>query len=132
MAILSRDAIRKKTQGYKTQVVPIPSWGGEVIVRELTGEEVTQVGLAAVDEEGNPQADGVTLSNILAAMPQIVAWTVVDEGLQPILTVEDVRAMTSEHLDVIQELAEIALELSDLTEATGEEDGQEDGEPDPN
>lgn len=133
MALLNRKQIVKRTQGYKTEVVPVPEWGGEVIVRELTADETTKIGVAAMDADGlDIGAPVVSLDQIAETMPKIVAWTVVDEDLNPILTVEDVKAMTASNMEVINMLGTKALELSGLTEELGDDEAEAEAEPDPN
>lgn len=129
MALLNRHNIVNKTQGYKTERVEVPEWGGEVIVRELTAQEVTKIGVAAAESvEGELTQAAIRLEQIADTMPQIVAWTVVDENLMPILTLSDVLAMTASNMNVINRLGTKALELSDLTEDLPDEVE----EPDPN
>lgn len=126
MALLTRSKIVEQTQGYKTERILVPEWGGEVIVREMTAQEVTKIGVAAMDsQEGQLSKSNVSLEQIADTMPQIVAWTVVNEDLLPLLTLEDVQRMTSDYMEVIQMLGLKALELSDLTE-------DDEGESDPN
>ena len=127
MKQLNRKQIVEKTHGYKTEKVDIPEWDGFVYVRELTAPEVTKVGLSSVDpEEGVVSKTVIALEAMMDVIPQIVAWAVVDEDLNPVLSLEDVQGMTGENLPVIQMLGYKALELSGLTEDTEEE---EDGEP---
>ena len=127
MALLNRKQIVKRTQGYKTEVVSVPEWGGDVIVRELTADETTKIGVAAMDAEGlDIGAPVVSLDQIAETMPKIVAWTVVDEDLNPLLTVEDVKAMTASNMEVINRLGTKALELSGLTEEMDEAEAEQD------
>lgn len=128
MAFLSRSKIIEKTHGYKTEVVHIPEWGGDVLVRELNSSEVTRIGASAIDATGTTdmdliQAQGIGNMELVAGMmPQIVAWTVCDENLNPILSVEDVRKMTAQNMEIIQMLGEKALELSGLLDEASEPD----------
>lgn len=130
MALLKRSKIVEKTQGYKTAEVEVPEWGepGDyVIVRELTAQEVTKIGVAAIESEGGEISKAaIRLEQVADVMPQIVAWTVVDENLVPMLTLADVLAMTSENMEVINRLGTKALELSDLTEEIPDEDETQD------
>jgi len=131
MALLNRKQIVKRTQGYKTEVVPVPEWGGEVIVRELSADETTKIGIAAMDADGvDIAAPVVALDQIVETLPKIVSWCVVDEDLKPILTLEDVKAMTASNMEVINMLGTKALELSGLTEEMDE--AEVDAEADPN
>ena len=127
MKALTRAEIVKKTHGYQTEWVDIPEWGGKVLVRELTAEEVTKIGVAAIHTgEGlDPTVAAVRIEDIATVLPQVVSWTVVDEDLNSILSETDIKAMSGNSMEAIQTLAEKAFELSGLLE-------DEDEEPDPN
>lgn len=122
MAILNRAQIVEKTHGYRTELVPVPEWGGEVLVRELNSTEVTRIGASTIESHGTDLAKAtIRMEEIADLMPQLVAWAVVDEELKPLLTLEDVRTMTAAHMETIQMLGLKALELSGLTEEVPDE-----------
>lgn len=117
MGLLSRKQIVEKSQGYAVERVPVPEWGGDVLVRELTVPEVTSIGIGAVDEKtGEIKTEAVGLDAIVEVLPQIVSWTVIDASNTPLLTLEDVKAMKGKDFPIVQRLALKALELTGLVE----------------
>lgn len=117
MALLDKKALKEQLGGFKTEVVPVPEWGGELLVRELTTTEVMQIGSSAVDPETGAVKDGaIPLEEMAAAFPIIVAHAVVDENMNPLFTAAEVNALPARYLDVVQRLGMKALELTGLVE----------------
>jgi len=72
MAVLSREQI-VKADDRRTEVVPVPEWGGEVIVRALSSEELDSWEQWIVDNRVGEN----TCPNLRASL---VARSVVDES----------------------------------------------------
>lgn len=119
-----------EAQALRTDAVDVPEWGegAQVRVRELTTAEILALvreifagsGQAMPtdrDEVAAMLADGdLDLAALVDLFPQVVAWCVVDEDLEPILSLEDVERFAGRSFNVIQRIAERALELSDFGE----------------
>lgn len=129
--LLTRSQILKTTQGYRTEELYVSAWEGTVLVRELTAQEVGELGTLAENVRAADPSSGVMLSEIVSFFPVIAAWVVVDEQLESILTADDVRAMTGSNLVVIRPIVELAFKLSELESLQAQPDG-EDEKPDPN
>ena len=141
MAFLTRSAIIEKAHGFKTEVVAVPEWGGDVLVRELSVTEVTHIGMEVLASRRSVRMDELDSLDDLTAVridirslgklfPQIVAWCVVDEAMGSVLSVNDVEQMTGESSEAVQRIATVALRLSGLAAgrpAEGEEPEGEDG-----
>jgi len=132
---LSRDQILTTQEGIRTQEVPVPEWGGVVLVRELTAIQAAELGLFAVSDDGRISMDGdkldrdsVSVTELVAMFPRVVAACVVDEDLNAVLSIDDVRAMGARSSAPIQRIAEIALNISGLSD-TETDDESEDSPP---
>ena len=84
MALLTREAILQ-AQDLPTEQVHVPEWGGDVLVRALTGAERDRFEQSIVEQRG--KSTRMNLQNIRA---KLVALTVVDEQGNRIFKDEDV------------------------------------------
>jgi hypothetical protein len=110
MAILGRDQILQ-AQDIKTQTVPVPEWGGEVIVRALTGAERDAYESSCVEMQ-----DGKQVPNLKNIRAKLVSLTVVDEQGKRLFTSADVEALGKKSGAVLDRLFDVARELSGLTQ----------------
>ena len=94
-------------QGFKTEEVE--AWGGSVLVRGLSAVEVTDLGVGMMGEDGMDTAKAITL------FPKIVAYALVDEGGNQLLSENDVRQLSGESVGVMQNIVNVAFRLSGLT-----------------
>lgn len=123
--LLNREQILKTTHGFQTQEVE--AFNGVVLVRQLTAAEFNEVTVSMVNtgeitlETAQEQLAEIKLDpvSLTSMFPQIVAWTVVDEDMESILSLEDVQAMVGTWMSDLQVVAATALELSGL-----EDDGE--------
>lgn len=132
---LTRAGIIEQTHGYRTAEMEIPEWGGTVLVRELTANQLTQLGIVSANLQADqieaaqedPELVKVNLdmSAIVDLFPLVVSWCVVDENMRPILTAEDVQGMTGSSVAPIQRIVAKAMELTGVSDDEAEE-------PDPN
>src|SRR5690554_121558 len=108
MALLSREAILQ-AQDLPTERVPVPEWGGEVIVRGLTGAERDQFEQSIVETRGkNPK---VNLRNIRA---KLVVLCCVDEQGNRIFRDEDAEVLGQKSAVALNRVFEVAQRLSGL------------------
>lgn len=149
---LSREGIVTASHGYVTEEVDVPEWGGTVLVREMTVPEVTKLGMVAIQGgyplSGAESATGplgtkgagdtvpvrfdlaTLLPHIVDLFPEIVSWCVVDEELKPLLSLEDVLAMAGRSTGPVQQIATVALRLSNLGASKDEDEDGAEGEAD--
>jgi len=99
--------------GFKTQEIEIPAWGGTVLVRELTADEVEQIGFGMADEEGK-----VDPSKARGRMPWIVARCVINEKEERIFVDGDAKRLAQKGGDAVVKVATTVLELSGLVDAS--------------
>lgn len=113
--MLNREQILQNVGGVRRE--QIDAFGGKVLVRELSAELLMSVGVQAQEGMGDASA-------MAAVFPQIVAACLVDEDMEPLLTIEDVARMPASAFDDIQAVALKALELSGLlAEGEAEKNG---------
>jgi len=105
--LLSKEDILKGAQ--KREVLRLPGYEKDVVVRPLTDAELTEVfrvfGAVPVDESGFPRLDQVSVSDNLVAMRKIAAAALVE----PRLSEDDVGAM---QFGAPAQIAQRVLEIS--------------------
>jgi hypothetical protein len=115
MAILTRQAILA-CNDLKTETVSVPEWGGEVIVRSMTGAQRDEYEAAVMQQRGkNVQI------NLRGARARMVAWTVVDENGQRLFEPNDVDALGEKNAAALDLVFGIAMRLSGMTKADVDE-----------
>lgn len=95
--------------GFVTKEIEVPAWGGTVLVRELTADEVEQIGFGMTGEDGK-----VDPSKARGRMPWIVARCVIDEKHERIFVDGDARRLAQRGGNAIIEIATAVLEMSGL------------------
>lgn len=115
MSVLTKDAILNCSD-LITEIVSVPEWGGEVIVRCLTGEERDELEALVVQEksEGDRKVD---LSNFRA---KLVALSVIDEKGDRLFTIEDVVKLAKKSAKALDRVFNVAERLSALRSKDGE------------
>lgn len=94
----------------KTEAVPVPEWGGDVIVRTMTGadRDAFESSLITVDAEGKRVSD---LSNMRA---KLVAMTVIDDNGDRLFTAEDIGALSHKSAAAIEAVFKVAQRLNGM------------------
>ena len=110
MAILTREQILG-VNDIKTETISVPEWGGEVLVKALSGAERDQFEIDSLTGKGKNQH--VNLQNIRA---RLVARTVVDETGARIFQDGDVKALGAKSAAALQRVFDAAQKLSGLTD----------------
>jgi hypothetical protein len=118
---LTRDAILKAAV-LKTEDVPVPEWGGSVLVRELRGRERDEWEASLAVQRGRQMVPDV--ANMRA---KLVARTVVDADGEPVFTQQDVAALGELSAAALDRVFEAASRLSALNPADVEEMGKASG-----
>jgi hypothetical protein len=108
---LGRDAILA-AKALKTEDVPVPEWGGSVLVRELPGRERDEWEASLAVQRGKQMVPDV--ANMRA---KLVARSVIGEDGKPVFTQQDVSALGELSAAALDRVFEVASRLSGLSEA---------------
>ena len=112
---LTRDAILAAAT-LKTEDVPVPEWGGSVLVRELRGRERDEWEASLAVQRGRQMVPDV--ANMRA---KLVARVVVGEDGEPVFTQQDVYALGELSAAALDRVFEVASRLSGLNPDSLEE-----------
>ena len=115
MSVLKKDEILN-CNDLVTEIVSVPEWSGEVIVRCLTGEERDELESLVVQEksEGDRKVD---LSNFRA---RLIALSAIDEKGDRLFTIEDVIKLGKKSAKALDRVFNVAERLSALRNQDGE------------
>lgn len=118
---LGRDAILKAA-ALKTEDVPVPEWGGSVLVRELRGRERDEwEGSLTVQRGGQMVPD---VANMRA---KLAARCIVGDDLEPLFTQQDVAALGELSAAALDRVFNAASRLSGLNAAALEDAAKNSG-----
>lgn len=95
-----------------TEKVPVPEWGGTVLVRGLTAAERDAYDMSLVEQREGVQ--GISLTNMTNMRARLVARCVVDEKGTRLFNDEDVEALGQKSGTPIDRIAEVARRLSGM------------------
>ena len=112
---LTRDAILAAA-ALKTEDVPVPEWGGSVLVRELRGRERDEWEASLAVQRGRQMVPDV--ANMRA---KLVARCVVDAEGEPVFSQQDVNALGELSAAALDRVFEVASRLSALNPDSLEE-----------
>lgn len=107
--ILSRDQILS-AQDIPTETVSVPEWGGEVIVRGMTGTDRDAFEASVVS-----MRDGAAKVDMHNMRAKLVATCVIGEDGARMFTDEDVLELGKKSAQAINRVFEVAQRLSGLT-----------------
>ena len=112
--LLTRQAILD-AQDIGREVVPVPEWGGSVLIRGLTGRERDAFEASIVRMQRGAPGAGMerSLQNIRA---RLVAMAAIDEAGARLFEDRDVRALGEKSAAALDRLFDVARRLSGLTE----------------
>lgn len=116
---LNRDAILGVSD-LQTEKVDVPEWGGEVIVRGLTGEErdAFEASRRQVRNAGTPKAEVVlVLDNTRASL---LVKCLIDEHGERLFTDRDAPALGQKNGAVLDRLFDVASRLSGMSDDEAE------------
>lgn len=117
--ILNREAILQSSD-LKTETVSVPEWGGEVLVKGMSGTErdAFEAGnILRKDKNGKP---GFEL-NAVNIRARLCSLCIVDETGKRLFTDTDVEALGRKNAAALHRVFEVAQRLSGLTKADVEE-----------
>ena len=113
--LLTREAILEAVD-LGREVVPVPEWGGSVLMRGLTGRERDAFEASIVRMQGGAPGAGMerSLQNIRA---RLVAMAAIDESGARLFEDRDVRALGEKSAAALDRLFDVARRLSGMSEA---------------
>lgn len=126
MALLTRDQILSAAD-LKRETLDVPEWGGEVIVRSLTGAERDAFEDSVVKQRGKTRE-----LNLRNARARLVSLSLIDESGSRLFSDGDVEALGRKSAAALDRVFAAAQRLSGLTEndidelAKNSESGQSD------
>lgn len=103
--MLTRDAILGQVQ-FATEVVDVPEWGGELLVREMSAFERDRF-----EQLQNRFNAGEAMPSVMA---QVVSWCAVDENGKALFTVKDVDGLGRLSAAPVQRVFKAIVRLSAL------------------
>jgi hypothetical protein len=113
---LNRDAILGAVD-VQTEKVDVPEWGGGVIVRGLTGDELDS--FQGSIRQFRPTFDGKGMEPVLVQdgmRAKLLVKCLVDEAGERLFTDQDAPALGAKNGSVIDRLYDVAARLSGLSE----------------
>ena len=110
MKLLTRDDIINATD-LKTEEVPVPEWGGKVLVKTLNGTERDRFEASITSAKGKKVV--MNTANIRA---RLVAMTVVDENGKPLFKQADIEALGAKSASGLDRVFSVALRLAGMKE----------------
>ncbi|WP_299195759.1 hypothetical protein [uncultured Amphritea sp.] len=108
MALLTRDQILA-ADDHKTEVVPVPEWGGEVMVGTMSGTARDKLEASVIGKNG-----GANLTN---ARAKYLAACVVDEAGNLMFSEKDITKLGSKSVAALDRVFEVAQRLNRITDA---------------
>ena len=93
----------------KRELVDIPEWGGEVLLRELRGRERDSFEEGSLDKQRN-----VTMANMRA---RLVALSAIDEEGERLFTAKEASQLGDKSASALNRLFEVCCRLSGITES---------------
>lgn len=108
---LSRDAIIAAVDAV-TETVPVPEWGGDVIIKSMTGAErdAYEVSLRRKGE-----------LNLANARAKLLVRVIVNEGGTRIFSDQDAMALGKKNAALLERLYDVAARLSGMTDEAAED-----------
>ncbi|MFJ5644034.1 hypothetical protein [Streptomyces sp. NPDC093223] len=113
---LNRDAILGAVD-VQTEKVDVPEWGGDVIVRGLTGDELDA--FQGSIRQFRPTFDGKGMEAVLiqeGMRAKLLTKCLIDEAGERLFTDQDASALGAKNGSVIDRLYDVAARLSGLSE----------------
>lgn len=116
MTALTRDQILA-AKDSRTDTVQVPEWGGEVIVRNLSGTERDEFEASIMQQNKK----GTLVMRLANARSKLVVAAAVDENGDQLFRDEDVHALGAKSAKALQRVYDAAAELSGLKDEDLEE-----------
>lgn len=119
MAILTREQILQ-ADDLPRETVPVPEWGGEVIVRTMGGTEqdAFEASLVVFKGKGRKRTAERDMKNYTA---KLVSLVVCDEKGKPLFNQMDVQALGRKSTAALARVVEVAMRLNGIRDEDVEE-----------
>lgn len=116
MAILGRNQILD-ADDLKTEEVPVPEWGGEVLIRSLTGEQRDEYesSMFELSKNGTPKQN---LANVRA---RLVMLCIVNEQGEQMFNKADIKLLGRKSAAALERVATAAQKLNAISDEDIEE-----------
>ncbi len=108
MAVLNKKDILEIAD-IKTQLVPVPEWGGEVYVKGLNGAERDKFESSMIEQRGKERS--VNMANIRA---KLASMSICDESGKRLFSEADVQALSQKSATALQRIFVVAQKLSGI------------------
>lgn len=115
MGLLTREQILA-VQDVSTETVAVPEWGGDVLVRGMTGTERDRFEASIVETHGKKVK--VVMVNIRA---RLVAQCVIDEKGERLFSNADIELLGKKSAAALQRVYDVAQKLCGLSDSDVEE-----------
>lgn len=115
MALLTKEQILR-VKDIETRTVHVPEWGGDVMVRGMTGIERDQFEAKILDQSGKK-----TKVNLQNARARLVSITVVDEEGNRIFNENEVVLLGTKSATALSRVYDVAASLSGISDEDIEE-----------
>lgn len=115
MGLLTKDGIFGATD-IVTERVSVPEWGGDVLIRGLTGKQRDAFEASMMERRGKTMVPNT--NNIRA---RLVAWACVDEEGQRLFNDGDITELGEHSAGVLDRVYKVAAKLSGLSDDDVEE-----------
>lgn len=107
---VSREQI-KAADDYQTKWIPVPEWGGDILIKSLTGAERDRYEATVVEYKGDKRK--VNLTNLRARFVQITA---INEDGTLLFGEADIPWLTRKNAKVLERVFKEAQALSGMTD----------------
>lgn len=108
MALLTREQILKATD-LETETVPVPEWGGDVIVTTLTAGQRDQFEAGMLDEKGK-----VSTKDVRA---RLAVFSMVDEQGNRLFKSKDIPQLSEKSAAAMERIYTVAARLNRMSES---------------
>lgn len=115
MALLTKEQILR-VKDIETRTVNVPEWGGDVMVRGMTGIERDQFEAKILDQSGKK-----TKVNLQNARARLVSISVVDEEGNRLFTENEIVLLGTKSATALSRVYDVAASLSGISDDDIEE-----------
>lgn len=112
MALLNRNQILE-AKDIKTETVDVPEWGGEVLLKLLTGKERDEFEASSTDRQNNLKKDNIRAKLVLKCA--------INEDFTPMFQPADLEALGAKSSTALDRVFWVAMKLNKMGQTDIEE-----------